>query len=63
VFEQCPVCLGRHSEGAACHLLVGILQESLFWISSGKFFHVEETHCIAKGDPTCIIVVYKKPLE
>jgi predicted hydrocarbon binding protein len=60
--EDCPVCLGRHTEGASCHLTVGILQESLFWVSGGKFFNVEETHCIAKGDPTCTIVVHKKPL-
>jgi hypothetical protein len=61
--EHCPVCLGRHTEGASCHLTVGILQESLFWISGGKFFNVEETRCIAKGDPTCTIVVHKKPLD
>jgi len=61
--ENCPVCLGRHSEAAACHLTVGILQESLFWVSGGKFFNVEETLCIAKGDPTCTIVVHKKPLD
>jgi hypothetical protein len=61
--EHCQVCLGRHTENASCHLTVGFLQESLFWISGGKFFCVEETHCIAKGDPTCTIVVHKKPLD
>jgi predicted hydrocarbon binding protein len=61
--ERCPVCLGRHAESVSCHLTVGVLQESLFWISGGKFFNVEETHCIAKGDPTCTILVNKKPLD
>ncbi len=61
--ERCPVCQGRHSEGVSCHLTVGMLQESLYWISGGKYFNVEETHCIAKGDSTCRILVNKKPLD
>ncbi len=61
--DRCPVCWGRHAKDVSCHLTVGILQESLFWVSSGKFFNVQETHCIAKGDPTCTIVVNKKPLD
>jgi predicted hydrocarbon binding protein len=61
--ERCPVCWGRHASGVSCHLAVGILQESLFWVSGGKYFNVKETHCIAKGDRTCTIVVNKKPLD
>ncbi len=61
--ERCPVCWGRHSDTPVCHLAVGILQEALYWVSSGKFFNVEETTCIAKGDPTCTIAIGKKPLE
>lgn len=62
-FERCPVCWGRHAEGVSCHLTVGLLQESLAWVSGGKYFKVEETRCIAKGDPTCTIVVNKRPLD
>lgn len=61
--ERCPVCWGRHTDSPACHLAVGILQEALQWVSSGKHFLVEETHCIAEGDPTCTIVIDKRPVE
>ncbi len=44
-------------------MAVGILQEGLFWVSSGKSFHVEESQCIARGDPYCLITVNKRPLD
>jgi predicted hydrocarbon binding protein len=62
VNERCPMCWGRHAEDAVCHLAVGLLQESLYWLSSGKIFNVEETLCIAKGDPTCTIEIDQTPL-
>lgn len=62
VIERCPLCWERHTEEAACHLAVGLLQESLYWVSGGKIFNVEETLCIAKGDPTCTIEVSQTPL-
>jgi predicted hydrocarbon binding protein len=61
--ERCPLCWGRHTESPACHLAVGVLQEALQWVSSGKHFLVEETCCIAHGDPTCTIVIEKRPVE
>ena len=57
--ERCPVCWQRNTKRASCNLAVGILQEALYWISGGKFFNVEETACIAKGDPACTIVIDK----
>jgi hypothetical protein len=61
--ERCPVCWGRKSDIVCCHLVVGILQESLYWVSGGKNFAVQETTCIARGDETCTFVVDKKPLD
>lgn len=61
--ERCPVCWGRQADMPICHLPIGVLQESLYWVSGGKFYNIEETHCIAKGDPSCLIVVDKTPLE
>lgn len=61
--ERCPVCWGRQTTDPVCHLAVGILQEALFWVSGGKYFHVEETACIAMGDPHCSIVIAKQTLE
>lgn len=61
--ERCPLCWGRHTETPACHMAVGVLQESLYWVSGGKYFNVEETHCIATGDAACTIVIDKTPMS
>lgn len=61
--ERCPVCWGVRSEQPCCHLAVGLLQESLQWLSGGKNFLVEEETCIARGDSTCTISIAKKPLD
>jgi predicted hydrocarbon binding protein len=60
--ERCPLCWGRKAEDVVCHLAVGLLQESLYWVSGGKMFNVEEIACIARGDPTCTIVINQTPL-
>ena len=60
--ERCPLCWGRHADAPACHLAVGLLQEALYWVSGGKFFNVEETRCIAKGDAACTIVIDQNPM-
>lgn len=61
--ERCPVCWERKSEAPCCYLAVGILQESLFWVSGGRNFIVEETRCIARGDDTCTIEIQRQPLD
>ena len=62
IIERCPLCWKRRSDDVVCHLAVGLLQESLYWVSGGKVFNVEETACIAQGDPTCTIVIDQKPI-
>jgi hypothetical protein len=61
--ERCPLCWERHTETPCCHMAVGVLQESLYWVSGGKYFNVEETHCIASGDSVCTIVIDKTPMS
>jgi predicted hydrocarbon binding protein len=61
--ERCPLCWERKAEEPICHLAVGLLQESLYWLSGGKIFDVEETACIAKGDAVCTIVIDHTPLS
>jgi len=61
--ERCPLCWERHASEPICHLAVGLLQESLYWLSGGKIFNVEETACIARGDAACTIVIEKTPLS
>jgi len=60
--ERCPLCWGRKAEEVVCHLAVGLLQESLYWVSGGKMFNLEETACIARGDSACTIVIDQTPL-
>ena len=61
--DRCPLCLGRHEAEPVCHLAVGLLQESLYWVSSGKVFNVEETACIARGDSACRIEIEKNSIS
>lgn len=61
--ERCPLCWERKETEPVCHLAVGVLQEALYWLSGGKVFNVEETACIAKGDPACTIVIDRTPLS
>ncbi|NOH01606.1 MAG: 4-vinyl reductase [Chloroflexi bacterium] len=61
--ERCPLCWGRTESEPICHLAVGLLQEALYWLSGGKVFNVEETACIARGDPACSIVIDKVPFS
>lgn len=61
--ERCPLCWERHAHEPVCHLAVGLLQESLYWLSGGKFFRVEETACVAKGDTSCTIRVESVPVS
>lgn len=61
--ERCPLCWERHTDDPCCALVVGLLQEALFWVSGGKFFQVEEKECIACGDSTCTIVIVRTPIS
>ncbi|HLB47283.1 MAG TPA: 4-vinyl reductase [Anaerolineales bacterium] len=61
--ERCPICWDRKTDIPCCHLAVGILQESLYWVSGGKNFSVEEIACVARGDDACTIVIDKKPMD
>lgn len=62
-FEACPVCYKRSTPDPCCFLVVGILQEALFWVSGGKNFLVEEKQCLACGDPVCLFSVDKNSLS
>ena len=61
--ESCPLCWERRSDTVVCQLAVGLLQEALYWVSGGKYFNVEEIHCIANGDLTCTIAIEKTPMS
>ena len=60
--QRCPACWQRHGLGmAVCSTIVGQLQAALKWASGGIDFPVNETHCIAMGDPNCEFAIKKTP--
>lgn len=62
VTERCGVCWERDTDTPCCDLVVGLLEEGLYWLSGGADFFIEESSCIAAGDPTCTILIGKQPL-
>lgn len=52
VARTCSVCYGRQSDKPICHLYVGSIGEAVQW-ATGQPYQVQETQCIAKGDPYC----------
>jgi predicted hydrocarbon binding protein len=61
--ERCPLCWERQVDEPCCQLAVGLLQESLYWLSGGKVFNVEETACIGRGDAACTITIDQTPIS
>jgi predicted hydrocarbon binding protein len=61
--RQCPCCWNRKSDKAICHGGVGLLQETLRWVSGGREFRVVETECKATGHENCVLVAYKQPMD
>ncbi len=59
VMQRCGLCWERLTQQPACSLAVGLLDESLYWVSSGRRFRVEEISCIARGDQACVIGIGK----
>ncbi len=63
ILERCGFCTGRQAETPACAFVLGVLEATLFWISRGRRYAVEETACIASGSPACKLCVSRIPLE
>ncbi len=61
--DRCPVCWERHASDPVCQLAVGLLQESLYWLSGGRNFNVEETACMARGEASCTIQIDLQPFS
>ncbi len=62
--HRCPVCWGRHDmDKPVCFIAVGLLQEGLKWLSGGNEFRVNESQCVAMGNPVCEFVIQKIPIS
>lgn len=60
---RCAVCWDRTADSACCHLTVGLIQESLFWLSGGHSYPVEETQCLAAGGDACVFEIGRQPID
>jgi hypothetical protein len=61
--DRCSMCWGRETDHHICYIAVGILQESLRWVSGGLEFRVEQLTCHAMGDENCIFKIDKEPIK
>lgn len=62
--HRCPVCWGRKdADKPVCFFAVGLLQESLKWVSGGNEFRVNESKCVGMGADVCEFVVQKTPIS
>lgn len=63
IIHRCPVCWGRTNiDKPVCYIAVGLLQAGLKWVSGGNEFRVNESRCIAMGDPVCEFIIPKAPI-
>lgn len=60
--QPSPLAWQRTSDRPVCHMLTGLLQETLSWSTQGFEFHVQEVSCAAVGAEACVFVVNKKPI-
>ncbi|MCA9924891.1 MAG: 4-vinyl reductase [Anaerolineales bacterium] len=61
--DQCSMCWGRQTDNFMCYMAVGILQETLRWVSGGLEFRVEPKECIGMGCKAGIIRIDKEPIK
>jgi predicted hydrocarbon binding protein len=63
VIEHCALCVNRTQDEAVGYAAMGLLQESLRWVSGGHEFKVVEVKCKAQGDEHGVFVIYKTPIS
>jgi predicted hydrocarbon binding protein len=61
--EPCPVCWNREATDPICHFEIGILQQTVRWLSDGRHFRLLQTHCHALGHERCTFRIDKTPLR
>ncbi len=61
--ERCSMCWGQETDRPICFIGVGILQETLRWVSNGLEFRVDQIACKAMGDEACVFKVDKEPIK
>ena len=57
------MCWGQECDRPIGFIAIGILQESLRWLSGGLEFRVEELECIGMGAERGLFRIDKEPIE
>lgn len=57
-----PFAWGRTAEKPVCHMMVGMLMETLRWSSNGREFYVREVECRATGHEHCAFRINKSAI-
>lgn len=60
--ERCSMCWDRKTDKPCCHVVVGIIQEALKWVSGGKEFKIDMLSCMGCGDDMGRLKIYKEPI-
>lgn len=61
--HRCPQCWSRSGlDKPVCFVGMGLLQESLKWVSGGSEFRVNESKCMGMGDDVCEYIIQKNPI-
>lgn len=61
--DRCSMCWGRKCDRPVGYIAVGILQETLRWVSGGLEFRVEELECIGMGAEHGVFRIDKEPIR
>ena len=58
---NCPICsVPTQNELPICYFTVGFIRGGLQNLLNNNNYPVQETECIAKGDPACVFTIRKK---
>jgi len=61
--DRCSECWQQTADRPICYIAVGILQETLRWVSGGLEFRVDQVACKAMGDEACVFKIDKDPIK
>lgn len=61
--ERCSECWQQTTDRPVCYIAVGILQETLRWVSGGLEFRVDQIACRSMGDSHCVFRIDKDPIK
>ncbi|MEW6648765.1 MAG: 4-vinyl reductase [Chloroflexota bacterium] len=60
---DCFECAGIDRKKPLCYFTVGMLQEFMMWVSSGRTHPLRESGCCAMGGSACMIEIEQRALD